>query len=542
MRLHVKLALILTGSMVVLLSGAQFWQVNQEIERLQRQSDEAIARLLDYERANATNVARAAKFAVAGSLERGEMEKFARALDAQRSIEGLVEFSLFSQGGKIVNSTDPSRLGAPFPDEHFERSTFETQMSERPDRLELLSVEPIEPDCRRCHLDWPESGFGGALYMAFSRDAVLAAKEDATESMAAARAEAIRSGSILVVALCVVLALLVHVFLGRPLSRFIGMLDHFRDTPEDLTYRIPVTRRDEIGRLAETLNAFLEQVHRIVERAATGAARVREHSSEIATINEAMAEKIEQQRSRTTQIAVSTEEMAATSREVASQASALQQTSTDAGDRAREGGEVVSQAVESMRDLAATVSGASSLVDELDEHSRGISGVVELIDSIAGQTNLLALNATIEAARAGEHGRGFAVVAEEVRALAQRTQEATENISRSIAQMNDVTQRSVTEMGKGAHVADDVLALAERAGTALTEINAGVASVTEAIGSISTAAEQQSAATSEIATTVDAIDGATREHNEGAQTSAATSRSLLDDAAALEEEIQRFRI
>jgi methyl-accepting chemotaxis protein len=168
--------------------------------------------------------------------------------------------------------------------------------------------------------------------------------------------------------------------------------------------------------------------------------------------------------------------------------------------------------------------------------------VVELIDSIAGQTNLLALNATIEAARAGEHGRGFAVVAEEVRALAQRTQEATENISRSIAQMNDVTQRSVTEMGKGAHVADDVLALAERAGTSLAEINAGVVSVTEAIGSISAAAEQQSAATTEIATTVDAIDGATREHNEGAQTSAATSRSLLDDAASLEEEIQRFRI
>ena len=542
MRLHVKLALILTGSMVALLSASQLWQVRTQLAQLQEQSTDSIRRLEAYEKANAHNVSLAAEHAVAGSLERGEMEKFQRALDAQRAIEGLMEFTLYSQKGEVAYSTSPSRLGEPFPSDRFDMADPGRQEHESPTVLEVLAPQPIVPDCIRCHYDWPAEGFGGALYMVFSRDMLVGAKQDAETAMASARKAAVRNSTIMVIALCTVLAGLVHLFLGRPLSRFVGMLDHFRTDPSDLTYRIPVTRQDEIGKLGQTLNAFLEQVHSIVRTAAGGAARVAEQSEEIASTNATMASQLSRQRDRTTQIAASTEEMAAVSREVARQCSQLADSARATGERSEQGGRVIHSAIRSMRDLAGTVNGASSLVNELEEHSRGIGGVVELIESVAGQTNLLALNATIEAARAGEHGRGFAVVAEEVRALAQRTQQATESISRSIELMAQVTQRSVAEMGRGASVADEVLGLAEEAGSVLQEITSGTASVSEAISGIAAAAEQQSATTGEIATNVDAIDTSTRENDEGAQRSAATSRSLREEALALQEQISRFRI
>lgn len=542
MKLHVKLALILTGSMIVLLTAAQIWQVDQQVKLLRANADDTIERLVTQERANVRNVARAAEYAVTGSLERGEMEKFSRALDAQRQIEGLVEFSLIGQNGSIAYSTEPSRVGAPFPDEHFERDSLEHRLVETPERTLFLSPQAIASDCLRCHLDWPQEGFGGALYMAFSRDAVVQAREQVAATTERAREDAVRRGTLLVVALCVVLAGLIHVFLGRPLSRFIGMLDHFRTDPEDLTYRIQVTRRDEIGRLGETLNAFLEKVHGVVDQSAAASFKVHQKSSQIAQVNGAMAQQLSEQKSRTTQIAASTEEMAATSREVARQCADLQSTTSDAASQARDGVETVGKAVGSMRELAGTVTGASALVNELEEHSRGIGSVVELIESIASQTNLLALNATIEAARAGVHGLGFAVVAEEVRALAQRTQEATDTIGISITKMNEVTQRSVEEMGKGAGVADDVLALAERAASTLAEIADGVEKVGTSVGSIAAAAEQQSAATGEIATTIDAIDTATRQNDEGARESAEASQGLLEDAQALQDQITIFRI
>mgnify|MGYP001052707056 CR=1 FL=1 len=542
MKLHIKLALILTGSMIVLLAAAQVWQVDQQVRILRANAEDTIDRLATQERANARNVARAAEYAVTGSLERGEMDKFSRALDEQRHIEGLLEFSLIGQDGQIAYSTLAGRVGATIPDGVFERASMERQVIERDDRTLLVSPQAIAPDCLRCHLDWPREGFGGALYMEFSRDAVIQAREQVAATTNLARETAVRRGTLLVIALCLVLAGLIHIFLGRPLSRFIGMLDHFRTDPEDLTYRIDVKRRDEIGRLGETLNAFLEKVHSVVDQSAAASLKVHRNSSQIAKVNGAMSEQLSEQKSRTTQIAASTEEMAATSREVARQCTELQTLTTDAGSQAREGVEIVGQAVGSMRDLAVTVTGASELVVELEEHSRGIGSVVELIESIAAQTNLLALNATIEAARAGEHGLGFAVVAEEVRALAQRTQEATDTIGKSITKMNDVTQRSVEEMGKGAGVADDVLALAERAASTLGVIAEGVERVGTSVGSIAAAAEQQSSATGEIATTIDAIDTATRANDEGARESAEASKALLDDAQELQDQITIFRI
>lgn len=542
MRLHVKLALILTGSMVVLLSIAQTWQVTRRVGELREVSDRALALLEQREEINARNVARAAEYAVAGSLERGEMEKFSRALEAQRDIEGLLEFSLFSQSGEIVHSTDPERLGTPLPDDRFDRNLRRRQFVTHDDHVEVFVPQAINEDCRRCHVDWPRSGFGGGLYVAFSREAVTTARADAVQSMSEAKRGAIREGALLVTVLCLVLAGLVHVFLGRPLARFVGMFDHFRTDASDLTYRIAVNRRDEIGRLGETLNSFLDQVHGIIRSAASGAERVQEHSANIARTNDQMAREMESQRDGTLQIAHSTEEMAATSREVARRCSELSDTAQATGAKSERGAKVTRTAATSMRELATSVTEAATLVDVLGEHSRSIGGVVELIESIAGQTNLLALNATIEAARAGEHGRGFAVVAEEVRALAQRTQHATEEISRSIEEMRSVTERSVQQMGVSAERAEAVLGLAEEAGQVLEEINVGTAEFSSAIQNIAVAAEQQSAATNEIATAVDSINTSATEASEGARRSAETSRELRQESEALHEQIGRFRI
>ena len=545
MRLHVKLTLILLGSLICLLVVAQTWQVRRQVGQLQQQSDRAVELLAERELVNAHNVALAAEQAVAGSLERGEMSKFQDALDDQRKIEGLLEFSLYGRNREIAYSTDAGRIGDPLDPALLEAETAAGEgqhVRTHDDRLEILVPQEIDADCVRCHVDWPRSGFGGALYFQFSRDAVVTAKQAATETMAEAESRATRDAIVLIAVLGGVLGLLVHWFLGLPLSRFVGMLDHFRTDPSDLTYRIPVTRRDEIGRLAETLNHFLEQVHDIVRRSMTGAERVVEHSSAISTISEDLVREMTAQRDRTNQIAGSTEEMAATSQDVAKQSAEAARFAEETGSQAERGEQVVGDALGSMRELAELVKESSTSVNELGERSRSITGVVELIEAIAGQTNLLALNATIEAARAGEHGRGFAVVAEEVRALAQRTQEATEDITRSIAEMQSVTERSMSRMSEGAQKAGEVATLAEEAGGVLGHILSGTSRVGASIQEIAAAAEEQSTVTKDIASNIDSIEGSARSSAEAATQTAERVRSLESEADELVRSISQFQV
>lgn len=158
-----------------------------------------------------------------------------------------------------------------------------------------------------------------------------------------------------------------------------------------------------------------------------------------------------------------------------------------------------------MQSLSTEITGASSVITELNNECSSIDSVLSVIKAIAEQTNLLALNAAIEAARAGEQGRGFAVVADEVRTLAGRTQEATLEINGIIAQLQDKANEAVSAISKSGHIAEDAVSQVNQASQSLDTISDAITAISDANHQIATAADQQSSVTREIDERVTAI-------------------------------------
>ncbi|MFO0492942.1 MAG: methyl-accepting chemotaxis protein, partial [bacterium] len=212
------------------------------------------------------------------------------------------------------------------------------------------------------------------------------------------------------------------------------------------------------------------------------------------------------------------------------------------GKDAHDGGEVVQQTVIEMKGIAQQVNESAGAVSSLGKKSEQIGQIIGVINDIADQTNLLALNAAIEAARAGEHGRGFAVVADEVRKLAERTQKATEEVAQSIREIQTETTTAVSKMQAGTTKVTAGVELAASAGSALSKITASSQNLRAMVQSIAAAAEEQSAASGEIAKNVERINAVTRESTQGATQSASAASQLSAQAETLQQLVGKFKI
>jgi methyl-accepting chemotaxis protein len=212
------------------------------------------------------------------------------------------------------------------------------------------------------------------------------------------------------------------------------------------------------------------------------------------------------------------------------------------GEMAGQGDKDVAQTIEGMGRIDTTVSDGARSVGKLGERSREIGQIIAVINDIADQTNLLALNAAIEAARAGEHGRGFAVVADEVRKLAERTQKATEEVAQSIREIQTETTTAVSKMQAGTTKVTAGVELAASAGSALSKITASSQNLRAMVQSIAAAAEEQSAASGEIAKNVERINAVTRESTQGATQSASAASQLSAQAETLQQLVGKFKI
>jgi methyl-accepting chemotaxis protein len=206
------------------------------------------------------------------------------------------------------------------------------------------------------------------------------------------------------------------------------------------------------------------------------------------------------------------------------------------------GGAAVRQTVEGMRRIDESVGQGAQSVMELGERSKEIGRIIEVISAIADQTNLLALNAAIEAARAAEHGRGFAVVADEVRKLAERTSNATEDVSRSVQVIQQQTGVAVDVMGRGRDEVRSGVGLAENAGTSLSRIVESTAKVAEMIERIAATSSQQTSAAEMIANSIQQVQAAAEQSAEAAQASAEVAVDLSSKARDLEQLVGRFRV
>jgi methyl-accepting chemotaxis protein len=338
------------------------------------------------------------------------------------------------------------------------------------------------------------------------------------------------------------LIFLLHTMLSRPLNNLIAIVQEIASGEGDLTKRLNIQRGDEIGRLAHWFDTFIGSLHKIISDVASSTRQVAAAATEIAASSEQMSAGITRQQQQASQVSAAVEEMSATVTEVAKKSGEAANAASGSQKDANSGGEVVRQTVTEIKAIAQDVSSSAEAVAGLGKKGEQIGAIIEVINDIADQTNLLALNAAIEAARAGEHGRGFAVVADEVRKLAERTQQATEEVSKSIREIQDETKSAVVRIEAGSKRVNHGVELAGNAGQSLERIVASSQTLGSMVESIAAAAEEQSAASEQIARSIEQINAVTRESAEGASQAAKAAGDLSSQAERLQSLVGRFKL
>ncbi|MDY6828849.1 MAG: methyl-accepting chemotaxis protein [Pseudomonadota bacterium] len=304
------------------------------------------------------------------------------------------------------------------------------------------------------------------------------------------------------VAFLVVTATVVTGLITRNLQAVIASLQDIAEGEGDLTRRIPASSRDEIGQVVHWFNLFVEKLNHAIGDVVSVIPQLTQVSQQLGGVTEETSRMANEQSDISVHVTQSIEEMLETVRQVAMHAASAADAATEADADAKEGSVVVAQTVTSINHLAGEVENAAGVIQQLEKDTENVGTILDVIKSIAEQTNLLALNAAIEAARAGEHGRGFAVVADEVRTLASRTQESTQEIQKVIETLQAAARSAVSVMGSGQESAAASVSSAEKTGNTLHSITDKVESISEMNTQIATATEEQQRTSEQIQSNV----------------------------------------
>jgi methyl-accepting chemotaxis protein len=310
----------------------------------------------------------------------------------------------------------------------------------------------------------------------------------------------------------------------------------------NLTKRLEITSKDELGETCQCLNSFVDNIHTIISQVTLTSSRVSAAATQVNATSCQLAASADSVASQVGTVATAGEEMAATSNDIARNCQLAAEESQEANEVALAGAKVVEETIAVMNSIAERVQSSARTVENLGSRSDQIGAIVGTIEDIADQTNLLALNAAIEAARAGEQGRGFAVVADEVRALAERTTRATREISEMIKAIQQETRGAVVIMEEGVGEVAKGTEKAAGSGRALEQILEKISAVTNQINLVAVAAEEQTATTSEISSNMIQITDVIAGTSRGTQESAVAAEELSGNAEELQRLVQQFTL
>ena len=377
-------------------------------------------------------------------------------------------------------------------------------------------------------------------------------------------------GIVVTIFILTVVSLMIANRIVRPINALAVELRALSEEGGDLTREIKVESTDEIGDLGHYINQFLGNIRGIVKQ-------VRSTSEHVAASSEELTASAEQSAQATNQVAIAiskvangtenqlkavgaataiVEQMSAGIKQIAANTNEVAGTSAQSAEAAQQGSQTLEKAIDQMKQIEGTVNHSATVVIKLGERSKEIGQIVDTIDGIAGQTNLLALNAAIEAARAGEAGRGFAVVAEEVRKLAEQSQEAAKQIGGLISEIQQDTDSAVAAMAKGTQEVQAGTTVVSDVGKTFVEVFEAFNQVTGQIQEISAAIEQMASGSQQIVASVGEIDTiskdiASQSHNVSAATEeqaaqmeeiTISSQALAKMAGELNQVVSRFKL
>ncbi|PTT27674.1 methyl-accepting chemotaxis protein [Pseudomonas sp. HMWF021] len=348
------------------------------------------------------------------------------------------------------------------------------------------------------------------------------------------------------VALSVVFVLIFYLYGGfyastrTTLKRLGAMMD--KVAAGDMTVNFKANSRDELGELGEVFNGTVRKIHDLIERVGQTVAEVERQAGQVENVSAQSNQAVAGQRTQIEQVATAMNQMSATSLEVARSAAAAVSSAHSVNDETVSGRTLVESQQGSIAALASEIDQSVLVINQLASDSQSISRVLEVIKSIAEQTNLLALNAAIEAARAGEQGRGFAVVADEVRTLAKRTQQSTEEIEQMIAKLHGGVGAAVKAMGVSHQMANGTVGQSEKVQQALENILGAVGMIVDQNQQIAAAVEQQTAVAHDIDQNIVEINRAGERTAQGAHQTEDASRALSAQVVELKQLISAFRV
>ena len=371
-------------------------------------------------------------------------------------------------------------------------------------------------------------------------DQAYAAQDQAMQAELQKNSLLIIASSILALLVGLVAAWVITRLIVAPLRSVIRLAEQI--AAGDLSATVEVTRRDEIGQLMQAMQQMGSGLSRIVSGLQAGIERLASSAQSLSAVTEQTNLEVSSQKEETEQVATAMNQMTATVHDVARNAEEAAQAAQTADDKVENGQVVVRQSVQRIEQLADSATSASSSIDGLSAQIQNIGSVLDVIKSVAEQTNLLALNAAIEAARAGEQGRGFAVVADEVRALARRTRQSTEEIEGLVSALRAAAEASVQTIRGSGELVKLAVSDALQTESALGSIAAAVSLIQQMNQQIAAAAEQQSSVAEEINRSVTSIRASADQSSLAMQGNAASSIELAQLGGELKGMVGHFRL